>query len=151
MIVPKENQSLEEAEQLLLAEIEKVKNGDFPDWLIPAIINDMKLQKIRNLETADGLATALYGIFINDRTWEEELSEIEKFEKITKQEVVDFAQKFFQKNYVIVKKLRGENKNLIRVENPGITPVKINREAQSEFLTEILHQKSSEITPKFND
>ena len=79
------------------------KNGDFPDWLIPAIINDMKLQKIRNLETADGLATALYGIYINDRTWEEELSEIEKFEKITKQEVVDFAQKFFQKNYVIVK------------------------------------------------
>lgn len=151
MIVPKENQSLEEAEQLLLAEIEKVKNGDFPDWLIPAIINDMKLQKIRNLETADGLATALYGIYINDRTWEEELSEIEKFEKITKQEVVDFAQKFFQKNYVIVKKLRGENENLIRVENPGITPVKINREAQSEFLTEILHQKSSEITPKFID
>lgn len=151
MIVPKENQSLEEAEQLLLAEIEKVKNGDFPDWLIPAIINDMKLQKIRNLETADGLATALYGIYINDRTWEEELSEIEKFEKITKQEVVDFAQKFFQKNYVIVKKLRGENENLILVENPGITPVKINREAQSEFLTEILHQKSSEITPKFID
>lgn len=151
MIVPKENQSLEEAEQLLLAEIEKVKNGDFPDWLIPAIINDMKLQKIRNLETADGLATALYGIYINDRTWEEELSEIEKFEKITKQEVVDFAQKFFQKNYVIVKKLRGENENLIRVENPGITPVKINREAQSEFLTEILHEKSSEITPKFID
>jgi len=151
MIVPKENQSLEEAEQLLLAEIEKVKNGDFPDWLIPAIINDMKLQKIRNLETADGLATALYGIYINDRTWEEELSEIEKFEKITKQEVVDFAQKFFQKNYVIVKKLRGENENLIRVENPGITPVKINREAQSEFLTEILEEKSSEITPKFID
>lgn len=151
MIIPKENQSLEEAEQLLLAEIEKVKNGDFPDWLIPAIINDMKLQKIRNLETADGLATALYGIFINERTWEEELSEIEKFEKITKQDVVDFAQKFFQKNYVIVKKLRGENENLIRVENPGITPVKINREAQSEFLTEILHQKSSEITPKFID
>ncbi len=151
MIVPKENQSLEEAEQLLLAEIEKVKNGDFPDWLIPAIINDMKLQKIRNLETADGLATALYGIYINDRTWGEELSEIEKFEKITKQDVVDFAQKFFQKNYVIVKKLRGENENLIRVENPGITPVKINREAQSEFLTEILQQKSSEITPKFID
>ena len=45
MIIPKENQSLEEAEQLLLAEIEKSENGDFPDWLIPAIINDMKLQK----------------------------------------------------------------------------------------------------------
>ena len=24
-----------------------VKNGDFPDWLLPAIINDMKLDKIK--------------------------------------------------------------------------------------------------------
>ena len=32
-----------------------MKNGDFPDWLIPAIINDMKLQKSGNLETTDGL------------------------------------------------------------------------------------------------
>ena len=58
------------------------------------------------------LATALYGIYINDRTWEEELSEIEKFEKITKQEVVDFAQKFFQKNYVIVKNFVAKTKIL---------------------------------------
>ena len=46
--------------------------------------------------------------------------------------MVDFAQKFFQK-LCDRQKLRGENENLIRVENPGITPVKINREAQSEF------------------
>ena len=62
MIVPKENQSLEESEQLLLLRDRKrVKNGDFPKRLvISAIINDMKLQKSRNLKLHDGLATALY-------------------------------------------------------------------------------------------
>ena len=45
MIVFEGKSIFRRGEQLLLAEIEKVKNGDFPDWLIPAIINDMKLQK----------------------------------------------------------------------------------------------------------
>jgi hypothetical protein len=48
-------------------------------------------------------------------------------------------------------KKKGANEDLIRVENPGITPIKINREVQSEFLTEILNEKSSEIKPQFID
>ena len=150
-IMPKEDQSLDEVKTLLLEQIEKVKKGDFPDWLILAIVNDIKLQKLKNLETADGLATALYSSFIMGRTWEQELKEISEFEKITKEEVMHFAQNFFKDNYVVVKKEWGENENLIRVENPGITPVKINREAQSQFLTEILYEKSTEIEPRFID
>lgn len=151
VIIPKENQSLDEAKNLLLEQIELVKKGDFPDWLIPAIVNEMKLQKLKNLETADGLATILYGAFINERTWEEELNEISKCEKITKNEVVKFAQNFFKDNYVAIKKERGINDELIRVDNPGIIPIKINRDVHSEFLTEILNEKSSDIKPQFID
>jgi len=151
VIIPKENQTLDEAKNLLLEQIDLVKKGAFPDWLIPAIINEMKLQKLKNLETADGLATVLYGAFISERTWEEELNEISECEKITKDEVVNFAQNFFKDNYVAIKKEKGANEDLIRVENPGITPIKINREVQSEFLTEILNEKSSEIKPQFID
>lgn len=151
VIVPKENQSLDVAKNLLLEQIDLLKKGEFPDWLIPAIINEMKLQKLKNLETADGLATTLCGVFINGRKWEEELNEVAACEKITKEEVVLFAQNFFKDNYVFIKKERGTNENLIRVENPGITPVKINRDVQSEFLTEILNEKSSEIEPQFID
>ena len=46
----KEGQSLDEVKDLLLTEVEKVKNGLFPDWLLPAIISDMKLEKIKKLE-----------------------------------------------------------------------------------------------------
>ena len=45
VIVPKIEQSLEEAKKLLLDQIEIVKKGDFPDWLISAITNDFKIQK----------------------------------------------------------------------------------------------------------
>ena len=151
VIVPKENQSLDEAKNLLLEQIDLVKKGDFPDWIITAIQNDYKLQNLKQLETADGLATVLYSSFINERTWEQELNEIAECEGITKEEVVEFAQNFFQKNYVCIKKEQGANENLIRVDNPGITPIKINRDNQSEFLTEILNEKASEIKPQFID
>ncbi|WP_436835757.1 M16 family metallopeptidase [Chryseobacterium gambrini] len=149
--VPKESQTLDEARDLVLEQIELVKKGEFPDWMLPAIINDFKIQRMKALETADGLATNLYDTYIKGRTWEQELNEMDQYEKLTKEEVIAFANEFFRDNYVIVYKEKGVNEKLIRVENPGITPVKINREAQSDFLHQILEEKTEDIQPEFVD
>ena len=151
VIVPKEEQTLDEAKNLVLEEINKIKNGDFPDWMLTTIINDFKLQRLKGLETADGLATNLYQTFIRKQSWQKELDELNRYQSITKEEVVQFANEFFGENYVAVYKEKGENEDLIRVENPGITPVKINRDEQSAFLKAILKEPSKEIHPKFID
>lgn len=151
MIVPKNGQTLDEAKKLLLDQIELIKKGEFQDWQIPAIINDMKIQQMKSLETADGLATALYGSYINNQNWDSELNQINEYEKITKDDVVKFANEFFKDNYVIIKKEKGVNDKLVRVENPGITPIKLNKEDQSPFLKSIISEKSSEIKPEFID
>ena len=151
IIVPKNDQTFDEAKKLMLDQIDLVKKGEFQEWLIPAIINDMKIQRMKTFETADGLASSLYGTYINERTWEQELNEINEYEKITKADVVKFANEFFKDNYVIIKKEKGVNDKLVRVENPGITPIKLNREEQSPFLKGILAQKSSDIKPEFID
>ncbi|PKF73760.1 M16 family metallopeptidase, partial [Chryseobacterium sp. PMSZPI] len=57
----------------------------------------------------------------------------------------------FKDNFVIVYKEKGVNDKLVRVENPGITPVKINRDTQSEFLKSILSEKTEDIKPEFID
>jgi len=150
-ILPKENQSLEEVEKLVLSEIEKLKKGDFPDWLIPAIVQDIQLWRTKEWESANGLATSLYESFINETNWEDEINEIKKIEKITKREIIDFAQDFFKENYVVVYKEFGENENLIRVDPPEITPIKINKSGQSEFFKSILKEKETPIEPKFVD
>lgn len=151
VIVPKENQSLKDAEKLLLSQIDLIKKGAFPDWLMNAILNDMKLQRMKSWETANGLATTLYDDFIKDRTWEEELQEMDLYAAITKEEIVKFANDFFRDNYVAVYKEQGENENLIRVDNPKITPIKINRQSESEFFKEINSFKTEEIKPEFID
>lgn len=149
--VPKETQTLDEAKELVLEEIELIKKGDFPDWMLPAIINDFKLQRMKGLETAEGLATTLYDSYIKGRTWEQELNEMEEYAQFTREDVISFAQNFFKDNYVIINKEKGVNDKLVRVENPGITPVKINRDTQSDFLKEILADKTEDIQPEFID
>jgi predicted Zn-dependent peptidase len=149
--VPKETQTLDEAKDMVLEQIELIKKGDFPDWILPAIINDFKIQRLKGLETADGLATNLYDTYIKGRSWEQELNEMDEYESFTKEDVVNFANAFFKENYAIVYKEKGVNDQLVRVENPGITPIKINRDAQSDFLKEITAEKTEDIQPEFID
>lgn len=149
--VPKENQSLDEVKKLLLEQIGLVKKGQFPDWMLTAIINDLKLRREKLLESADGLASYIYDSYIQGRTWKRELEEFQEYEKITKEEVVKFANDFFKENYVVVYKERGENDKLVRVENPGITPIRLNREVQSSFLKNLQEQEVEEIKPQFVD
>jgi len=40
--IPKDGQTLEEVEKLLLEQLEIVKEGKLEDWVIPAIITDSK-------------------------------------------------------------------------------------------------------------
>ncbi len=149
--VPKETQTLQEATNMVLEEIELIKKGGFPDWMLPAIINDFKLQRMKGLETAEGLATTLYDIYIKGISWEQELNEMDEYASFTKEEVINFANDFFKNNYVVINKEKGVNDKLLRVDNPGITPVKINRDAQSEFLQAILSDKTEDIKPEFID
>ncbi|MBV8325820.1 M16 family metallopeptidase [Chryseobacterium sp.] len=151
VVTPKEGQSFDEAQKLLMDQLDLVKKGQFPDWMLKAIVNDKKVQRMKGWETADGLATELYGAYIKGRTWEQELDDINQYEKITKTDVVKFANDFFKDNYVVVYKEKGVNDKLVRVENPGITPIKLNREAQSPFLKDILNTKVAEIKPEFVD
>ncbi|QQV03778.1 MULTISPECIES: M16 family metallopeptidase [Chryseobacterium] len=149
--VPKENQTLDEAKEMILEQVELVKQGNFPDWMLPAIINDFKIQRQKGLETAEGLATNLYDTYIKGRTWAEELNEMGVYASFTKDDVISFANDFFRDNYVVINKEKGINDQLLRVENPGITPVKINRDAQSDFLLEILNDKKEDIQPEYID
>nr|WP_314492808.1 insulinase family protein [uncultured Chryseobacterium sp.] len=150
-VVPKEDQSFDEAKKLLFAQLDLVKKGQFPDWMLKAIINDMKVQRMKSWETADGLATTLYNAYINERTWQQKLDEINDYEKITKADIVKFANEFFRDNYVVVYKEKGVNDKLVHVQNPVITPIKLNREAQSPFLKDVLGTKADDIKPKFID
>jgi predicted Zn-dependent peptidase len=149
---PKEGQSLEEAEKLLLEQLELLKKGEFPDWLMNAVITDMKLQKTKELENNQSRAMAFVDAFVNDTKWQQAVNSVERLSKITKQEVMDFAKANYNStNYVVAYKRVGEDKNIQKVEKPQITPVEVNRDDQSPFVKTILSAKPADMQPKFID
>lgn len=148
---PKENQSLDEVSDLLLSEIEKIKNGEFEDWLIQAVINDLRLSQIRSYEDASSTAYAYLDAFIGFQEWKDRLNMLEKMKQITKEDVVAFTNKFYGNNYVEVHKLKGKDESIVKVENPGITPVELNRDKESDFLKAFNKMESSNLEPQYID
>lgn len=148
---PKANQSLDEVRDLLLEQVEKIKKGEFEDWLIDAVVNDLRLSQIRQYENASSTAYAYLDAFIGFQDWKSRLDMLDKMKEITKDDVVKFANAFYGNNYVEVHKLKGEDKNIVKVENPGITPIELNRGEESEFLKEFNKMKSPELKPQFID
>jgi predicted Zn-dependent peptidase len=150
MGTPREGQSLEEISALIQEEIQKLKSGDFDADLLKAIINNKKLDIIQMADSRSVVYEYLE-VFINEMEWGEYLSEIDEMEKITKKEIVDFANDFFKDNYVTVYKRTGENKDKVVVDKPHITPITINREDESAFAKEIFAIESKPIEPVFLD
>ena len=148
---PKQGQSLDDVKDLLLSQVDKVKKGEFEDWLLDAVVNDLRLSKIREYENASRTAYAYLDAFIGFQDWSDRLVMLDEMKKITKQEVVDFANTLYGDNYVAVHKLKGEDPNIVKVENPGITPIELNRGAESEFLKEFNQLVSPDLKPQFVD
>lgn len=149
---PMEGQKLEDLEQLLLSQIDLLKKGNFPDWLLQAVITDMKLNKTKALESNDMRASEMMSAFVNDVKWQKQVDKMERLSKITKQEVIDFANKnLLTNNYAVVYKRIGEDKNVQKVEKPAITPVDVDRENVSPFVKSVYEAKVPNIQPKFID
>ncbi|MDP1800168.1 MAG: insulinase family protein [Bacteroidota bacterium] len=149
---PKEGQSLEEVEQLLLSQIELVKKGEFPDWLLQAVITDLKLRKTKELEQNYSRASEMLDAFVNNIKWQKSVDRIERISKITKKEIVDFANKnFTNSNYVVVYKKTGENAPTEKVVKPAITPIEVDRNNTSKFVQNINATVPAKIEPKFLD
>ena len=148
---PKQGQSLEEVKDLLLSQIEEVKKGNFEDWLVDAIISDLKLNQIKKLESNSGRANEFVEAFILDISWQDYQNEMTELEKITKQDIINFVNARYKDNYVVVYKRNGEDKSVMKVTKPTITPVSVNREDQSDFLVDLLAEETKDIEPVFID
>ena len=148
---PRQNQTLEEVGALIQEEINKLKAGDFDAGLLEAIINNKKLEVIQKTDTRYNSCYEFLDAFINEKDWKDYVSEIDEMAKITKEDVVAFANEFFKDNYVTVYKHTGENKDKVVVEKPAITPVKINRDSESDFAKNLLAEKTEPLEPVFID
>ena len=151
MGTPKQGQSLDEVKDLMLSEIYKLKKGDFPDNLLPSIINNKKRQYYQQLESNEARADLFVDAFIDEIDWKQQVGKIDRISRISKQEIVDFANRFFTDGYIVVYKKQGIDSTQKKIDKPAITPIQANRDQMSDFVKDIQNSQVEPIQPRFTD
>ncbi len=150
MGVPNPGQTLEECRDLFLVEMAKLRNGDFDDQLIPSVITDIKRNMQKSLEENSSRANYFVDCFVNGQEWADRVGYISRIEKLTKQDIMDFANQYLKDdNFACVYKRQGIDPNIIRIDKPAITPVEANRDAVSAFVQEVSNTVVAPIEPVF--
>ena len=148
---PRPGQSLEEAKDLLLSEVEKLKSGDFSDDLLPSVVNNSKLDYYNSLESNMARANMFVDTYINEVPWSQQVGYLDRISNITKEQIVAFANKHFKSNYVVVYKRQGVDENQKKIDKPAITPIPTNRDLVSDFVKEVQETEVQPIQPRFVD
>ena len=150
--VPLQNQKLDDLKALILAETTKLGRGEFSDDLLPAVLANKKLQFYKSLDSNQKRVSMMVDAFVNDKPWADVTQQIERQEKLTKQDIINFARRHLRTdNYACVYKQMGTDTTLKKIEKPIITPIPANREFESKFLNEIRTAKTAPIQPVFVD
>lgn len=150
--MPLPGQSLDDVRTLILAEVQKLADGDFDESLITSVMTEKKLEQEHSLENNDSRAMALVESFINGEPWAHRVARLDRMSRITKADVAAFASRHLTaQNYVYTNKLQGDDPNIQRIQKPEITPVQSNRDAKSAFLTAIEQNQPTPIEPVFID
>ncbi|MCD7930949.1 MAG: insulinase family protein [Tannerellaceae bacterium] len=145
---PKAGQTLDEVKDLLLGQLEDLKKGEFEEWLLEAVINNFKLEQYYQQQESMYAAYLLLNSFVNETNWKDEVNKLTYLSGISKQDIIDFCNKYLNNNYLVVYKREGkpdENK----IDKPEITPISTNRDEESSFLAEVKSREIKPIEPVF--
>lgn len=149
---PNQGQTLEQLQQLLFEQIALVKKGEFDESILEAAINNMKLSIMKMAESNNSRASQMAYAFVEHQDWGDVCNELNELAKITKKDIVEFANQIFKdNNYVIVNKLQGEPDPVLKVSKPAITPIEVSRDKESAFLKDIKNRQVTPIEPAYVD
>jgi predicted Zn-dependent peptidase len=151
---PKQGQKLEDVKDLLMAQLQLLKKGEFEESMIKAIVANSKLAMLQRLDNSTASAQQLMDAFIKNRgqQWDKDVSYLDDMAKVTKAELVAAVNKYLGENsYVLIYKRKGDDKNIAKVEKPAITPIETNAGKSSDFVKKMEAITVSDIQPLWLD
>ena len=148
--IPKEGQTLEEVEALLLQQVEALKDGRFEDWIIPAIVTDFQKAEKARLESNAARVDMMRSAFIEYEDWGRAVQTLRRMAKLTKDDVVSAANAYFGEDYVVGHRTDGP-RDIPELDKPALDPVDIDPTRTSAFARDILSRPVTDIEPVYID
>lgn len=150
-VVPKVvGQKLEDAEQLVMAEIQKLVNGEFDEGMIEIVKNQLYVDYQTGMESLQRRAVKIAEAFGQNRSIGEVLNYPERIRKVTREDVLRVAATYYGKNYLAFYSKMGFSKK-DKIDKPGYKPVLSNTETKSEYVKQLEQVAVKEPTFRFID
>ncbi len=148
---PKQGQDLQQVRQLLLDEVTKLKQGQFSEQLLKAIIANYRRQKMESFTNNRNRTMQFVSSFIYQIPYADIVSELDRLEKITKDDIIRVANLYLGDNYACIYKQQREDEAPAKVDKPAITPIEMNRDKQSDYVTAISTMTPEPLQPQYLD
>lgn len=141
--------SLKETESLLVSALDKLVKGDISDELFEAVkLNDLQAYD-RMMEYSMQKAYLLLQGYVYQEPFEELFSEKERLAKLTKDEVIRIAKKYFSAPHKTFQIAEGSPKK-DKLAKPKIKPIEPGQ-GQSEYYKNFSSIPSGKLVPRYVD
>lgn len=146
--VTKRGQTPEQAEALLLETVEALKNGEFSEEDIKAVITSFEISEKQRLESNEGRAGMMATSFVRYEPWPRAAARLERLRKVTKADVLRVAKAYLGADRVVSYRRAGKPE-LPTITKPKFTDVAIDDARQSAWAAELFASTVTPITPRW--
>lgn len=142
-------QSMGKAEKRVLEKLELLKQGDFDDRLLEIAKVEYKMNFYRYMENPSWRLYSLIDVFNNNQTFAQYAGEQLSVEDLTKEDIVEMAQRYFGQDYAVLQSRTGFPKK-DKVKKPDFEPIlPLNTERESEYALRFKAKDTLETLPLF--
>lgn len=142
-------QSLKKAENLIEEKLNKLKSGEFDNDLLEAVKMEIIMGHKQNFEDQFNRGYMMIFSFMNEKEWQDILDYPETIKKVTKEDIVTIAKKYFGDNYLSFHSGSGLPKKPETIKPPFENIPAKNTEEKSEFAKMIAETKVASSPPQF--
>jgi predicted Zn-dependent peptidase len=137
-------------EKIVMAEINRLKNGDIPDWLIQTVKAEYAQNYKLAFEHSDTKMDALVSSFIYGTPTDDIFTENEKIQALTKEDIQRIAKKYFDANYMTLAFDEGDPKKN-KLAKPKIKPLDLINSQETEYAKAFKQLPQGELKQTFMD
>lgn len=137
-------------EKIVMTEINKIKNGDIPDWLIKSVKAEYDQNTKLEFEDPDSKIMNLVYSFVYDMPVEDIFTMNEKIQALTKEDIQRVAKKYFNADHMTLTFEEGTPKKH-KLAKPKIKPLDLINGQETEYAKAFKQLPSGELKQTYMD
>ncbi|MBR1922956.1 MAG: insulinase family protein [Paludibacteraceae bacterium] len=136
--------------RIVMNEIDKIKKGDIPDWLIDAVKQEIAQQYTLAFEEGSANMSELLSCFIYDIPTDRIFTQLDLIQNLSKEDIRRVAKKYFDTNPMTITFDEGEPK-INKLPKPKIQPLQIPEGVETDYARTFRRLSEDPYQPTYNN